>query len=179
MELKKSNLEIIDPNPIIFEALNYINENRMFKDKIAKVLDIGAGDGTDSIFLAKNGFNVTAIDSSSYYIYKINQLSKIHNIKIKSIKSDAITSLFKNYDIIVCNNILHLLKSKEAIELIKKMKIYTSVEGMNIVSLYINNDSPLNNLESFYTNWKIIHLNKSFHKVKKNKILLEFIALKI
>ena len=58
------------------------------------------------------------------------------------------------------------------------MKMYTSVGGMNIVSLYINDDSPLNNLESFYTDWKIIHLNKSFHKVKKNKILLEFIAVK-
>ncbi|MEK6933428.1 MAG: methyltransferase domain-containing protein [Nanoarchaeota archaeon] len=217
MDLIKLSSKEIEPNPIIIEALKYINENSLFKDKIAKVLDIGAGDGMDSIFLVKNGFNVTAIDSSSYSIHKINQLAKIHAITIKSAKFDAITFPFEtsrfvfaqpscfssrasksnldgaqepehapdfsprvldNYDIIICINVLHLIKLEEATELIKKMKMYTSVGGMNIVSLYINDDSPLNNLESFYTDWKIIHLNKSFHKVKKNKILLEFIAVK-
>ena len=57
--------EKIKPNKIIARALEFVSSG--------KVLDIGCGEGLDSVFLAKKGFDVAALDNSEYAIHKTLQ----------------------------------------------------------------------------------------------------------
>ena len=58
----------IKPNSLLVQAVKYVREG--------KALDIGAGEGRDAIFLAKNGLEVTAIDISQEGLNKVKQLAK-------------------------------------------------------------------------------------------------------
>ncbi|HLC52632.1 MAG TPA: class I SAM-dependent methyltransferase [Candidatus Nanoarchaeia archaeon] len=54
-----------------------------------KVLELGCGHGNDSIFLAKNGFKVTAIDISKKAIAEAKRRAKIAGVKIRFLVEDA------------------------------------------------------------------------------------------
>jgi ubiquinone/menaquinone biosynthesis C-methylase UbiE len=53
------------------------------KHNVKRVLDVGSGDGSNAIFLAKNGFMVTALDFSEVGIRLTEKKAKTENIKIK------------------------------------------------------------------------------------------------
>ena len=92
-------------------------------NKKAKILDIGCGNGRDSYFFNKKGFNVTGIDISQKAIEK-NSKNKIKNLLFKKfdIGKDKIKDKF---DIIYCRFFVHtvdnLLENK-LITLIKNSK---------------------------------------------------------
>ncbi|MBI2631769.1 methyltransferase domain-containing protein [Candidatus Pacearchaeota archaeon] len=180
MKLTYLNQEEIHPNPNVVEALKFI-DNNINKEKKLKVLDIGAADGKDSFFLAKQGFDISAIDTSSYFIHKINQLARIHNVEIRSTVANALTYNFEDYNIIICNNVLHFLQSDQIKFLIKKIQYHTLPKGLIIIS-YINNDILKNlNIEELFKDWEILYYNEnlfSSSNKKKVKKFIEFIAKK-
>lgn len=55
----------------------------------ARVLDLGCGFGTTAIYLAKNGFSVTAIDVSKKAIEIASGLAKKENVKIDFVQCSA------------------------------------------------------------------------------------------
>src|SRR5437867_3812553 len=48
------------PDPLVRKAIRYC--------KGARVLDVGCGEGADSVYYSKNGFAVTAIDKNAAYV---------------------------------------------------------------------------------------------------------------
>jgi ubiquinone/menaquinone biosynthesis C-methylase UbiE len=54
-------------------------------------LDIGCGDGRDTLFLASAGFSITAKDVSAVALEKLMKLGKLHNFqdRIRPVKCDA------------------------------------------------------------------------------------------
>ena len=56
--------------------------------KSGEVLDLGAGDGRNSIYLASQGFHVLAIDFSQAVVDKIKKSSDSQNISLNSIPLD-------------------------------------------------------------------------------------------
>ena len=92
----------LEQNFLCVELLKYFQKG--------KVLDLGCGEGRDSVFLALNGFNVKSIDSSDNPIHKTNQLAKIHDVNLKLKKSDIRKiKLDEKYDVIICNFVLHFM----------------------------------------------------------------------
>ena len=92
-------------------------------NKKGKLLDIGCGNGRDSYFFNKKGFQVTGIDISQKAIQK-NSINKINNLSFE--KFDIGKDKIKNkFDIIYCRFFVHtvdeLLENK-LIELIKSSK---------------------------------------------------------
>ena len=92
-------------------------------NKKVKLLDIGYGNGRDSYFFNKKGFQVTGIDISQKAIQK-NSINKINNLSFE--KFDIGKDKIKNkFDIIYCRFFVHtvdeLLENK-LIELIKSSK---------------------------------------------------------
>ena len=92
-------------------------------NKKVKILDIGCGNGRDSYFFNKKGFQVTGIDISQKAIQK-NSINKINNLSFE--KFDIGKDKIKNkFDIIYCRFFVHtvdeLLENK-LIELIKSSK---------------------------------------------------------
>ena len=57
---------------------------KIFKKKnVKKVLDLGCGSGRHMVYLAKNGFDVSAFDLSHEGIEHLNNWSKEENLNIK------------------------------------------------------------------------------------------------
>ena len=81
---KDSNIiyELIIPKKLLNDRGNYLND---------KILDLGCGEGRDSIYLLDKGYNLLAVDYSTNVINKCNFLSKnkyINNFKQYDILCD-------------------------------------------------------------------------------------------
>ena len=57
--------------------------------KRGKLLDLGCGQGRDAIPLARMGFEVTAIDSSSVGIAQMKQIAQNEHLPLTSIVQDV------------------------------------------------------------------------------------------
>ena len=88
-----------------------------------KILDLGCGQGRDSIPLARLGFDVTGIDNSKVGIEQMNQIAKTENLKLNGIVADIFRfENFDGYDFILLDSMFHFAKNdriKET-EFIKK-----------------------------------------------------------
>ena len=69
------------------EASRFLTDNIHLLPK-GRVLDIAAGEGRNSIFFAKNGFQVDAIDISEIGLEKAKRLAQEEGVDIKFIKTD-------------------------------------------------------------------------------------------
>jgi SAM-dependent methyltransferase len=75
--------------------------------KKGNVLELGCGSGNDSLWLAKNNFNVTAIDISSKAILLAKEKNKDY-LNIEFIEGDILNSIpNKKYDVIYDRGCLH------------------------------------------------------------------------
>lgn len=133
--------------------------------KSGYVLDIGAGDGRNAIFLAKEGFNVTAVekDVASFQMLKLN--AKQAKVKLKLSLQDIRQFKFdKRYDIIIAISSLHFLPRLSAVNVINRMKRHTTKGGLNIISAFIEGNGSVNfpylfrknEINHFYKNWAIL-----------------------
>ncbi len=100
-----------------------------------KLLDLGCGQGRDSIPLAKMGFTVTGIDNSKVGIEQMNLLAKNENLPLSGLVTDIYTfEDYANYDFVLLDSMFHFTqksKSKEK-SLIKKI-ISKTKKGCHIV----------------------------------------------
>lgn len=54
------------------------------------VLDLGAGEGRNAVFLAQQGFRVTAVDYAREGLRKLEQLAETHSVDIETIRADVL-----------------------------------------------------------------------------------------
>lgn len=54
-----------------------------------QVLDIGAGDGHDSLWLAGRGWTATAVDLSRHYVRKLRAVAKERELDVTPVQTDA------------------------------------------------------------------------------------------
>ena len=143
---------------ILTEAKKYGN---------GKVLDIGAGEGADSIRLAKLGFEIDAVEFSPIAVNKININSKRENVSINAICCDIEKFTTINfYDIVMCNGVRHYIENKHNI--MELMQKHTKIGGINCVSLFssfspiptchkiidVFPDDENGQIETAYSEWK-------------------------
>lgn len=98
----------IKPTPILVKFLPKIPKG--------KALDIGAGEGRNSIFLAKNGFKVEAIEKTKEGLEKITKSAKSNNLSIKTWFGDIKDFNFEK-------NSYSLIISSASIDFLKKVKL--------------------------------------------------------
>jgi SAM-dependent methyltransferase len=69
-----------DPNEFLKASANHI--------PMGNVLCLGAGEGRNAVYLARQGINVTAVDISEKGLAKARLLAKEHSVRINTIQSD-------------------------------------------------------------------------------------------
>ena len=69
-----------DPNEFLANAIGKIPKG--------KVLCVAEGEGRNAVFLAEQGYEVVAVDSSSVGLDKAKKLAKEHGVSIQTIVSD-------------------------------------------------------------------------------------------
>lgn len=115
--------------------------------KASKVLDLGCGEGGNSLKLFELGFNVTCVDISKTAIKEIKQ----KNSKIDVFQFDIEEyKIIENYDVVLLLGITHFLKDK--LKIISNVQNKTNKTGINIIDSY---KSEIN-LKEIYSNWEIL-----------------------
>ncbi len=136
----------------------------------AKVLDLGAGDGRNAIFLAKKGFDVTAVDVSEAGIKKLEKIAGEKGAKVKTKVQDMREFKFdEQYDLIISHGCLHMIERKEWQKLIERIRENTKLGGYNVILVFTDKIEPSKNLKEFmvglfregeifslYSDWEII-----------------------
>jgi 2-polyprenyl-3-methyl-5-hydroxy-6-metoxy-1,4-benzoquinol methylase len=169
-------------NPNDYNGINRVLIEIIMQRKKGIALDIGAGEGADAIRLARLGYKVDVIEGSAIALEKIKKYSQDEGVKINNYFLGSI-DLFRpecEYDLILCNGVLHYIKNK--ISVLKKMYVMTKTSGINVVSLFSNYspvpechkiidvypDSEKGIVFKFYKNWKIIFKNFERNKIEKH-----------
>lgn len=116
----------------------------------ARILDLGAGDGRHSIYLAAQGFDVLAVDSDPEVIRSLEQKAQSLNLsgqlttQVASLESFAFPELS---GAIVFSFILHLLPVHVAQDLIRLAQKNTKIGGIH-VGIVITDESDFCRMDS-------------------------------
>lgn len=94
--------------------------------KNAIVLDVGCGEGRNSIFMAKLGNRVGAFDISENGIKKEKKIAEQTGVRVNYFCCDLEKFIFeKDYDVILSHGVLHLPYKDLRDEFIAKMQDHT------------------------------------------------------
>jgi tellurite methyltransferase len=144
-----------------------------------RVIDLGSGEGRNSLFLAGLGHQVTAVDISERAVAKLRYLS-INNhlgIKVEMAKIETL-QLSGMYDLVLAHGSLHFVSRKKLLPLICRLQTSTSEGGAHVITLSLFDDgsvipefkksghrNPLarEELLSLYTGWETV-LFESYRK---------------
>ena len=103
----------------------------------SKILDIGCGDGRNSIYMAEQGFKVAAFDVSGFAIGKLKYIAKQRKLQLNVFVQDMVKYKFtESFDVIITHGCLHLIKRSEWLNLIENIKLHTKKDGYNIHAVF-------------------------------------------
>ena len=110
------------------------------------VLDLGTGQGKNSIPLSELGFDVTGVDYST----KCLDICKANSSKLDLVKSDIrLFDIEKNkYDLILSSCVLHFLHKDDSYKIIQSMKDNINQNGLVYISVFSTQDPKFNKVSS-------------------------------
>ena len=146
-----------------------INELTNLLPTKAKILDLGCGEGRNALFLAKQGYDVIAVDISSNGIEKLQQIAQHRGLVIQSEIQDMRRYHWNTeYDLIVSHGCLHFIERSEWQHLLNEFKTHTRHGGYNVVAVFTDRIAPPEDLRnycvglfheaelfSYYEDWRI------------------------
>ena len=121
------------PNHLCYEILRLKPPTRPYK-----VLDIGCGEGKDAVFLARNGYHVSAFDLSEQGLSKARALADHCGVEIEFFRADVRDfRLQKNYDIIFSSGVFHYIPHELRGAIIDNLKSHTTENGINVINVFV------------------------------------------
>ena len=163
--------------------------------KPGKTLDLGCGNGRNSLYLAANGYDVTAWDKNPMSIENLERIKAeegITNLQA-SIKDLNSLSFDGEYDFILSTVVMMFLEAKTIPGLIVNMQRCTKPGGYNlIVAAMDTDDYPCNvgfpfafksgELSRYYEGWVTLKYNEDVGELHRtdangNRIKLRFATL--
>lgn len=147
-----------DPSGIVVDLASMLPLN-------ASVMDFGAGQGRNAFYLARKGFDVTALELKDSEISVLQEKNAKARRKIKIVQGDIHDFMPKTkYDAVISNTVLHFFTQQETERAIKKMKQSTKDGGYNLITAYTDKNLPEmrphlfkhNELLKYYKDWEIV-----------------------
>lgn len=117
-----------------------------------KVLDVGCGQGRDSLFLAEQGYSVTGIDASQVGVAQMLRQASHRSLDIEGVVDDFFTYNFvEKYNVIVLDSILHFGKEGVSRELELLKKLCNALQNRGIICLFVHKSKAKEqHLRSFF-----------------------------
>lgn len=102
------------------------------------VLDMGCGEGKDAVFLAKNGYRVTAFDLAEAGLEKGIELAKNNNVHVDFFKADILEcKLDMTFDIVYSSGVFHYLPLNRRKDIIDWIKKHTASNGIHAINVFV------------------------------------------
>lgn len=102
------------------------------------VLDIGSGQGRNSIFLAENNFRVDAIDTSLVAVESLSEISRRRNLPINCFYSsyNEFKPIHSCYGAVLVFGLIQILSGEQIYELIEIIRRIICPEGLIFVTAF-------------------------------------------
>ncbi len=157
-----------EPNKLAQNLLEYIS-----KDQIQgkKAVDLGAGEGRDSVFLARQGFDVMAMDFAPAGLAKAKRLAEEMGTIIRTTEGDINNFVFTHpVDLVYSIGTLQYIHPNNRARQFKQFKEKTLPGGLNVLFAFTehpdieiapdwgNNEYLYKSVElqSYYSDWEIL-----------------------
>lgn len=163
--------------------------------KPGKTLDLGCGNGRNSLYLAANGYDVTAWDKNPAGIDNIERIKAAEGIvNLQAEIKDLNTLSFEGeYDFILSTVVMMFLDAKTIPGLIANMQRCTRPGGHNLIVAAMDTpDYPCNvgfpfafksgELSHYYEGWELMKYNEDVGELHRtdasgNRIKLRFATM--
>ena len=123
----------ITPNTLCYEIMRLKPPIEPFK-----VLDIGCGEGKDAVFLARNGYKVTAFDISDQGLSKAKKLADNCKVKVDFFKANVCDFMLESdYDIIFSSGVFHYIPLNVRERIVNNLKSHTKATGINVINVFV------------------------------------------
>ena len=180
----------LKPSNLCYEVLKY-----MPPDRRIKLLDIGCGEGRNTVFFARNGYETHGFDISENGLKKTRHLADRTGVRINTFQADLNQfRLEESFDVLFSTGTLHACHPSSRKDLFDNLKTYTSQNGLHVFSVFVDKpfipEAPDNDantclwrsgeLLTLYHDWliesffeEIIHCNSSGipHQHAMNRIV--------
>ncbi len=111
--------------------------------KNGSVLDLGCGDGRNTLFFARHGCKVKAVDISPAAISKLSILAEREHLAVNACVSDLRDyHIYDLYDLIIAHGCLHLLDRSQWARLLAEAKHHTRTFGYHVVVVFTDTLPP-------------------------------------
>ncbi len=129
----------------------------------AHILELGAGEGRNSLYLARQGFHVTAIDAAPTAIARLKAIAQKEGLTVTAIALPVEEYPFRQtFDLIIATGLLHFLPPQIGNSIIAKMKAATRVKGLNLIAT-LASDHPRRQMPHIYKNQELKKLYQDWH----------------
>ena len=125
----------------------------------SSLLDLGCGQGRDSLFFSSLGYKVTAVDSSKTGISQLIQKAQSQGLQIDGIVGDISNLKFqRTFDVVLFDMVLHGFEEKIQFEMLEKYSNMLNKNGILCI-VYPDDlvvDHFMSMLKSFGTEWRLL-----------------------
>ena len=129
----------LNPNKLCYDIMKLKPPIKPYR-----VLDMGCGEGKDAVFLAKNGYSVSAFDVAESGLEKARILAKKSGVKVNFFKANILDYRPDGmFDIIFSSGVFHYITPEIRNEVISSLKEHTVVNGINVINVFV--DKPFIN----------------------------------
>ncbi len=103
------------------------------------VLVLGCGEGRNAVFLARNGYEVSAFDLSPKGLEKTERLAHEAGVSIDTFQADINEfRLQTSYDVLFSTGVLHFIRKELRDEIFENYKEHTERNGLNVLSVFVD-----------------------------------------
>ena len=160
-----------------------------------KTLDLGCGNGRNSLYLAANGYSVTAWDKNPMSIANIERIKaaeELDNLEIATVDLNAL-SFEGEYDFILSTVVMMFLEPQTIPGLIANMQRTTVPGGFNLIVAAMDTDDfpctvgfpfafKAGELAEYYSGWEVVKYNEDVGELHRtdangNRIKLRFATM--
>ena len=107
-------------------------------DRPLRLLDIGCGEGRNAVFFARNGYRVTAFDTSPAGIAKTSQLAADAGVRIEAFVADInVFHLTEPFDVLFSTGVLQYVPPQARGNLFAHYQEHTRAGGLNAFSVFV------------------------------------------
>jgi tellurite methyltransferase len=126
------------------------------------LLDVGCGEGKDSIFFAHNGYRVTGFDSSAEGVRKSQAIADKQRLSIEFFQADINEYRLRDpHDVILASGTLHYIAPPLREEILSNYKNFTTSGGIHALTVpidkpFLQKDPDADPLEHYWRSGEIL-----------------------